>query len=50
LSPYKTQAVFKSATSLSKIYHIIEHFSEDIDLGLLCDGISASQVKPLIKK
>lgn len=50
LSSYKTQVVFKGGTSLSKVYRIIERFSEDIDLGLLCDGISASQVKPLIKK
>ncbi len=50
LSPYKTQVVFKGGTSLSKIYQMIERFSEDIDLGLLCDEISASQVKPLIKK
>lgn len=29
---YKDKFVFKGGTSLSKSYHIIERFSEDIDL------------------
>jgi hypothetical protein len=33
-SSYKEQVVFKGGTSLSKVYKIIERFSEDIDLGL----------------
>ena len=32
LSPWKKKMVFKGGTSLSKAYHIIERFSEDIDL------------------
>lgn len=49
-SSYKEQVVFKGGTSLSKVYKIIERFSEDIDLGLLCQDMSASQVKPFMKK
>ncbi|MCD7708458.1 MAG: nucleotidyl transferase AbiEii/AbiGii toxin family protein [Clostridiales bacterium] len=29
---YKNALVFKGGTSLSKCYHVIERFSEDIDL------------------
>ena len=29
---YKDSIVFKGGTSLSKVYHLIERFSEDIDL------------------
>lgn len=49
-SSYKEQVVFKGGTSLSKVYKIIERFSEDIDLGLLCQDMSVSQVKPFMKK
>lgn len=31
---YKDNIVFKGGTSLSKVYHLIERFSEDIDLAL----------------
>ncbi len=31
-SQYKTSFVFKGGTSLSMAYHLIERFSEDIDL------------------
>jgi hypothetical protein len=31
-SPWKDKLVFKGGTSLSKAYHVIERFSEDIDL------------------
>ena len=31
-SKYKDYFVFKGGTSLSKAYHVIERFSEDIDL------------------
>lgn len=44
-SPWKDRFVFKGGTSLSKAYHIIERFSEDIDLildwRLLSDGDNA---------
>jgi hypothetical protein len=33
-SPFKQSLVFKGGTSLSKVYHLIERFSEDIDLVL----------------
>lgn len=32
--PYSDKLIFKGGTSLSKIWHIIERFSEDIDLAL----------------
>ena len=35
---YKGAFVFKGGTSLSKSYHVIERFSEDIDLILDVDG------------
>ena len=31
-SPFRQSLVFKGGTSLSKVYHLIERFSEDIDL------------------
>ena len=47
ISSYRTHLVFKGGTCLSKVYNVIERFSEDIDLILdekstenLC-GISA---------
>ena len=35
-SEYKESVVFKGGTSLSKVYGIVERFSEDIDLALKC--------------
>jgi predicted nucleotidyltransferase component of viral defense system len=34
----KNQMVFKGGTSLSKVFGLIERFSEDIDLGKGCTG------------
>jgi predicted nucleotidyltransferase component of viral defense system len=34
---YKDAFVFKGGTSLSKAYHVIERFSEDIDIILDCE-------------
>jgi predicted nucleotidyltransferase component of viral defense system len=49
-SPYKDQVVFKGGTSLSKAYHCIDRFSEDIDLAILKDGnINDNQLKKLLK-
>jgi predicted nucleotidyltransferase component of viral defense system len=31
-SPWKDKLAFKGGTSLSKAYHVVERFSEDIDL------------------
>jgi len=41
-------AVFKGGTSLSKCYHVIDRFSEDIDLNIDCDArLSEGQRKQL---
>ncbi|WP_205504626.1 nucleotidyl transferase AbiEii/AbiGii toxin family protein [Rufibacter psychrotolerans] len=50
-SPFVEQAIFKGGTSLSKAYHIIERFSEDIDLAInVHEGMSGNQIKRLIGK
>ena len=50
LSDYHNQIVFKGGTSLSKAYHCIERFSEDVDLALLKTGEETnSQLKRLIE-
>lgn len=43
---YKNVFVFKGGTSLSKSYHVIERFSEDIDLILDWRKIIADEVNP----
>ncbi len=43
---YKDAWVFKGGTSLSKAYHVIERFSEDIDLILDWRGISIAGENP----
>ena len=43
---YKKAFVFKGGTSLSKSYHVIERFSEDIDLILDWRKIIAEAVNP----
>ena len=43
---YKKAFVFKGGTSLSKSYHVIERFSEDIDLILDWRKIVAEAVNP----
>lgn len=49
--PNSEKIVFKGGTSLSKAYHLIERFSEDIDLALTkIEGINSSQIKKLINK
>ena len=43
--------VFKAGTSLSKVYGIIERFSEDIDVvAVLRTGLSANQVKKTLRR
>ena len=37
-SEYVDKVVFKGGTSLSKAYHVIDRFSEDVDLALLLAG------------
>ncbi len=39
-SRYKEHLVFKGGTSLSKCWHLIKRFSEDIDIGLSPEAIS----------
>lgn len=43
--------VFKGGTSLSKAYHIVNRFSEDIDIAVVdADSMNGNQVKTLIKR
>ncbi|HEY9839832.1 MAG: nucleotidyl transferase AbiEii/AbiGii toxin family protein [Candidatus Sericytochromatia bacterium] len=49
-SPYRSIAVFKGGTSLSKAYGIIQRFSEDVDLALIVDGLSGNQIKSRIDR
>lgn len=49
-SEFRNSVVFKGGTSLSKAYHLISRFSEDIDLALLCNGeLSDGQRKKKLK-
>lgn len=32
--PFSDKIIFKGGTSLSKVWHLIDHFSEDIDLAV----------------
>ena len=50
LSSVSEKIVFKGGTSLSKAYRIIDRFSEDIDLAVLCASYSDSARKKLIKE
>lgn len=48
-SEYVDVTVFKGGTSLSKALHVIERFSEDIDLALVPnEDLSGNQIKKLI--
>ncbi|MEI6791300.1 MAG: nucleotidyl transferase AbiEii/AbiGii toxin family protein [Myxococcaceae bacterium] len=42
--------VFKGGTSLSKAYGILRRFSEDIDLSVLKEGKTTSQIERFIKQ
>lgn len=48
-SAYKDSLVFKGGTSLSKAYHLISRFSEDIDLAVCIEGLSEHKLKKLMK-
>src|SRR6478735_8928489 len=49
-SVYAKDIVFKGGTSLSKAYHCIERFSEDIDLALLKkEELTGGQLKTKLK-
>lgn len=45
-SEFGKALVFKGGTSLSKVYHAIERFSEDIDLSVSPDTLGLPQVDP----
>ncbi|GJM36145.1 MAG: hypothetical protein DHS20C18_51460 [Saprospiraceae bacterium] len=48
-SKYRDIAIFKGGTALSKALHLIERFSEDIDLALMIpEGATGNQIKKLI--
>ena len=49
-SEYNDVVVFKGGTSLTKCYKDLHRFSEDIDIALLANGMSKSQVKKTISK
>ncbi len=45
------KVVFKGGTSLSKAYHLVDRFSEDIDVAVIDAGtFTGNQLKTLIKK
>jgi hypothetical protein len=51
LSKFSNTVVFKGGTSLSKAYHCIDRFSEDIDLAVLSPGgYTGNQLKNLLKE
>lgn len=50
LSNISDAVVFKGGTSLSKAYNLISRFSEDIDIAVLTEGLSANQAKNKVKK
>lgn len=49
-SKYVTKAVFKGGTSLSKGYHLIERFSEDVDIAIINDKTNTgNEIKTIIR-
>ena len=49
-SEYMEKVVFKGGTSLTKCYEDLHRFSEDIDIALLANGMTNSQIKKTIQK
>lgn len=49
-SRHADNVVWKGGTSLSKGYGIIDRFSSDIDIAVLAENLSGSQIKTLISK
>ena len=45
ISEYSEMVVFKGGTSLTKCYTDLHRFSEDIDIAVLAEGMSPSQIK-----
>jgi hypothetical protein len=42
-------AVFKGGTSLSKVYRLVDRFSEDVDILLVCEGVGTGQRDRVLK-
>lgn len=49
-SEYMEKVVFKGGTSLTKCYEDLRRFSEDIDIALLANSMTNSQIKKIIQK
>ena len=49
-SDYIDSVVFKGGTSLTKCYEDLHRFSEDIDIALLTNGMSNSQIKKTMSR
>lgn len=50
-NPNADKVVFKGGTSLSKAYHLVDRFSEDIDIAVIdASSFNGNQLKTLIKK
>lgn len=50
-NPNADKVVFKGGTSLSKAYHLVDRFSEDIDIAVInANSFNGNQLKILIKK
>ena len=49
-SKYVDESVFKGGTSLSKGYHLLERFSEDVDIAIINDkGKTGNEIKTIIR-
>ena len=49
-SKYVSESVFKGGTSLSKGYHLIDRFSEDVDIAIINDTIkTGNEIKKIIR-
>lgn len=49
-SKYVNESVFKGGTSLSKGYHLIERFSEDVDIAIINNkGKTGNEIKTIIR-
>ena len=49
-SKYVAEAVFKGGTSLSKGYHLIERFSEDVDIAIVNNKAkTGNEIKTIIR-
>ncbi len=50
-NPNSDKVVFKGGTSLSKAYHLVDRFSEDIDIAVInANSFNGNQLRTLIRK